>query len=96
MSPALQNALLGLAGVIFTGIGALAGSWYATRTTAKQSELDKLRERVDELTLENIKLHKQNIKMREYIFLLRLKLAEHDINMPAYEQWSVSAAMGKD
>jgi len=88
MSETLQITLIGLAGALFTALGALIGSWYATRTTAKQSELDKLRHRVDELTMENVALHKENIKMREYIFNLRVKLAEHGINVAPFDEWS--------
>lgn len=88
MPIALQVSLAGLVGTVLTAVGALAGSWYATRTSAKQSELNELRERVDELTRENIQYHKENLSLREYIFDLRLKLAEHGIQVKAFEQWS--------
>jgi chromosome segregation ATPase len=88
MPVTLQIALAGLIGTVLTTGGALAGSWYATRTTAKQSELNELRERVDDLTRENIQYHKENLKLREYIFDLRLKLAEHGIDVAPFDQWS--------
>jgi len=84
----LQIALVVLAGTLFTAFGALAGSLYATRTSAKQSELNKLWEQVNELTRENIKYHKENLKLREYIFDLRLILAKHGIEVPVFEEWS--------
>lgn len=69
-------------GPFFAAFGALVGSWYATRTSAKQSELVQLRDRVDELSRENIDLHKTNIVLRQYIFDLRVILAKHGIKAP--------------
>jgi len=91
MPMSLQIAWIVLTGTLFTALGALVGSLYATRTSAKQSELVELRERVDRLFRDNVRYHKENLKLREYIFNLRLVLAKHDIEAPEFEVWSVNS-----
>lgn len=82
---ALINGVLVAVAAIFASLGALAGSWYATRTSAKTSELNTLRERVDALSRENIRLHEENIHFKEYVAILRTTLREHGIDVPRLE-----------
>jgi hypothetical protein len=58
------------------------GTLYQLRTKARVDELIALRDRVDELTTENGRLHKENIRLREFISVLVIKLNRAGIEMP--------------
>lgn len=86
----LPSVILALAVPVSTVLGAMFGSWYSTRTAAKHSELVALRDRVDELFKENILLHKENVRLREYIGELRITLREHGIPVEPMEKEDAS------
>jgi hypothetical protein len=82
MELATVIALIVAVAPILTGLGAALGAWLTNRTKAKQTELDALRDRVDELTCTNTQMHRENISLREYILVLTGVLREHGIEVP--------------
>lgn len=68
--------------VAFTGLLAALWSIADGRKKARKDELEQLRERVDELTSENDKLHKENIRLRQFISSLLTRLARAGIEVP--------------
>lgn len=85
LSAALFIGLIAALAPVFVGLGALVGSWYATKTSAKQSELQALRVRVDQLFEANNKLHAENLRLREYVFDLKRILEKQGIELPTYK-----------
>lgn len=68
--------------VALTGLIAAIWSIVESRSKARRDELDDLRERVEELTRENAKLHKENIRLREFVASLTVKLVRSGIEVP--------------
>ncbi len=82
MSDIVLAAVIGAVATVCTALGALVGSWYASRTSAKLTELQQLRERVDKLSRENARMYRNNTRLWEYITKLRLMLLENGLSVP--------------
>lgn len=91
-------ALLTAIGPILTTLGAAVGSWVTARRAAKKEDVDllrsdvaQLRERIRFLEAENVRLAQENLVLREYIAVLRIKLREHDIMVPPLKDFDQDA-----